>query len=105
LVPAVLGGFGSWRDVSRIKDVPIGAFHGTADTTVKYIFTQHVFGGLKSIDGNMKFTTLKGVKHNANANAFTYKRDDPTKGFTTAYASDHCDETDDIWEWLFRQQR
>ncbi len=99
------GGFGPWRDVSRIKDVPIWAFHGTEDRTVNYIFTQHVFERLKAIGGNMKFTTLEGVKHNANANAFTYKGDDPVQGFTTAYASQRCDKTDDIWEWMFRQKR
>ena len=27
------------------------------------IFTEHVFNRLKAIDGNVKFTTLKGVKH------------------------------------------
>lgn len=99
------GGFGPWRDVSRIKDVPIWAFHGDNDPIVDYIFTEHVFNRLKAIDGNMKFTTLKGVKHGANAPAFNYTGDDPAKGYTTAYASDRPDKTEDIWDWLFKHNR
>jgi predicted peptidase len=99
------GGFGPWRDVSRIKDVPIWAFHGSDDPVVKYIFTKHAFDRLEKIGGNMKFTTLEGVNHGANAHAFVYQGDDPAKGFTTAYASDRCDKTPEIWDWLFQQKR
>lgn len=99
------GVFAPWQDVDRIKDVPIWAFHGDDDPVVPYIFTQHVFERLKAVDGNMKFTTLKGVKHGANRPAFNYTGDVPGKGFTTAYASDLPDKTADIWDWLFKHKR
>ena len=66
---------------------------------------EHVFNRLKAIGGNMKFTTLKGVKHGANAPAFNYTGDDPAKGYTTAYASGRPDKTEDIWDWLFKHNR
>jgi predicted peptidase len=99
------GAFAPWRDVGRIKDVPIWAFHGDNDPTVPYIFTKHTFDQLKAIGGNMKFTTLKGVKHGASRPAFHYTGDDASKGFTTAYASDRPDKTDDVWDWLFSRRR
>ena len=91
------------RDYSRIKDVPIWAFHGDNDPTVPYESTAFVFGRLKELGGNMKFTTLAGVKHAAALPAFGFKGDDPTKGFTTRHASSRTDQTNDLWDWLFGQ--
>jgi predicted peptidase len=99
------GGFGPARDVKGIKDVPIWAFHGDNDNVVPYAFTKHVFNRLKAIDGNMKFTTLKGVKHGASVPAFSYTGDDPAKGSKTQYASDRPDKTSDVWDWLFKHKR
>jgi len=99
------GIFGPWRDVARIKDVPIWAFHGDDDPTAPYIFTVSAFKRLKAINGNMKFTTLKGVKHGSSGPAFHYTGDDPAKGFITAYASDRPNKTDDVWDWLFSHRR
>ena len=31
--------------------------------------------------------------------------DDAERGFVTHYASDRCDKTADVWEWLFAQKR
>jgi predicted peptidase len=73
--------------------------------TIDDVFTAHVFERLKEIGGNLKFTTLRGVKHGANTPAFHYNGDDPAKGFFTAYASDRPDKTEDIWDWLFNQAR
>ena len=99
------GVFGPWMDVSRIKDIPIWTFHGDVDPRVPYVFTEHVFNRLKALEGNMKFTTLKDIKHDANGPAFNYTGDDPAKGFTTAYASDRPDRTADVWDWLFSHRR
>ena len=99
------GGFGPARDVNRIKDVPIWAFHGDNDNVVPYAFTKHVFNRLKAIKGNMKFTTLNGVKHGASMPAFSYTGDDPAKGSKTEYASDRPDRTFDVWDWLFKHKR
>ena len=97
------GGFLPWRDPSRIKDVPIWTFHGSADTVVPTDFTREVFAKMKQLGGNMKYTELRGVGHGANAIAFQYTGDDPTKGYITQYASDRPDKTADIWDWLFKQ--
>ncbi len=99
------GVFPPWQEVERIKDIPIWTFHGDDDPTVPYIFTKHVFDRLDAIDGNTKFTTLKGVKHGAQAPAFAYKGDDPTRGFTTVHASERTDKSGDIWDWLFSKAR
>ena len=97
------GGFLPWRDPSRIKDVPIWTFHGSADTVVPTDFTREIFAKMKQLGGNMKYTELRGVGHGANAIAFQYTGDDTTKGYITQYASDRPDKTADIWDWLFRQ--
>lgn len=97
------GGFLPWRDPSRIKDMPIWTFHGSSDTVVPTEFTREIFAEMKKLDGNMKYTELRGVGHGANSIAFQYKGDDVTKGYITQCASDRPDKTTDIWEWLFRQ--
>lgn len=99
------GGCPPWRDLNRIAKVPIWSFHGAADPTVPVELTRSVFRRLKEIGGNMKYTELKGVRHNANLTAFAYKGDDPERGFITQYASDRCDKTADVWDWLFAQRR
>ena len=99
------GGCPPWRDVKRIANVPIWAFHGDQDQTVPVGLTRWVFRQLDEIDGNAKYTELKGVRHNANMYAFAYTGDDPARGFVTQYASDRCDKTSDIWDWLFSQKR
>ena len=97
------GGFPPWRDVSRIRDVPIWTFHGAADTVVPTDFTRYVFGKMKELGGNMKYTELRGVGHGANAIAFRYTGDSAEKGYITQYASDRPDKTSDVWDWLFKQ--
>ena len=98
------GGFFPWRDASRIQDVPIWTFHGSADKTVPADFTRYVFSKMKELGGNMKYTELLDVGHGANAIAFNYTGDDPTKGYVTQYASDRPDRTSDIWNWLFKHK-
>ena len=97
------GGFLPWWDASRIKDVPIWTFHGSTDNVVPTDFTRTIFGKLKPLGGNMKYTELRGVAHGANAIAFKYTGDAPDKGYITQYASDRPDKTRDVWDWLFKQ--
>ena len=123
-----LGGFGSWTslgwapnrfaaaipcagglfppfDAQKFAHVPIWAFHGDRDTTVSTALTQEAFDKVKAVNGNMKYTVLKGVKHGADSHAFQYKGDSIKKGFITHYSSDKCDKTSAVWEWLFAQKR
>jgi predicted peptidase len=99
------GGLLPWKDRSRFKDVPIWAFHGTEDPAVSFTYTQEIFDALKSAKGNMKFTALGGVKHNASSFGFVYEGDDKEKGFITHTSSKRCDPTPNVWDWLFKQSR
>jgi hypothetical protein len=65
-----------------------------------------VFDRLNKLNANAKLTTLPGVGHGSkNSPAFKYTGDDPEKGYITEYASDRCDKTVHVWDWLFRQKR
>jgi len=97
------GGFLPWWDASRIKNVPIWTFHGSTDNVVPTDFTRYIFGKLKQLGGNTKYTELRSVGHGANAIAFKYTGDVPNKGYITQYASDRIDKTPDVWDWLFKQ--
>ena len=99
------GGLPPWKDPAKFKDVPVWAFHGDADPTVPVEFTREIFDRLKAVGGNMKFTVLGGVQHNASSFGFYYKGDDPDKNWKTYESSSRCDGTTDVWDWLFRQHR
>ena len=100
------GTFYPWLDARRIQDVPLWIFHGKPDKVVDYMGSRHVFDRLSELNGNAKLTTLPGVGHGSqNSPAFRYTGDDPEKGYITEYASDRCDKTDHVWDWLFRQKR
>ena len=99
------GFFSPWLDTKRFRDVPLWIFHGNADKVVPYMGSRHVFDQLKKLNGNAKLTTLTGVGHGSSKHAFKYSGDNPQKGFITEYASDRCDKTDHVWDWLFRQKR
>ena len=99
------GGLTPGKDRSNFADLPIWAFHGSADTIVPTDFTREIFADLKKLGGNMKYTELQGVKHNASTFGFEYEGDDEVKGYITQYASDRCDKTPGVWDWLFRQKR
>ncbi|MGB0597921.1 MAG: alpha/beta fold hydrolase [Rubripirellula sp.] len=100
------GIFPPWLDAKRIQNVPLWIFHGKPDRVVDYMGSRHVFDQLKKLNGNAKFTTLPGVGHSSkNSPAFRYTGDDLKKGYITEYASDACDHTDNVWDWLFAQKR
>ena len=98
------GGCEPWNDIERIVDVPIWAFHGTNDETVPFELTQDSYQRLEKLGGNIKFTQLDGVGHGQDQ-TFIYSGDNPERGHLTHYASDRCDRTGDVWEWLFAQKR
>lgn len=123
-----LGGFGCWTalhwgpdrfaaaipcagglfpefDVKRFAHVPVWAFHGSKDNSVVTEMSQEAFDKMKAVNGNMKYTVLKGIGHGAAPYAFRYKQDNVKKGFITHYSSDQCDKTSDVWDWLFNQTR
>ena len=99
------GFFDPKLDLTRIQDVPFWIFHGDADKTAPYSLSKNLFDELKKLDGNAKFTTLAGRGHGSSYHSFRYSGDDPNKGYITEYASDRCDKTDHVWDWLFRQKR
>jgi len=99
------GFFGPKLDLTRIQDVPLWIFHGDADKTAPYSLSKNLFDELKKLNGNAKFTTLAGRGHGSSYHSFRYSGDNPNQGYITEYASDRCDKTDDVWDWLFRQER
>ena len=92
-------------DLGKLRRVPIWCFHGDADPRVDVEFSRRAFSQLTEGGALMKYTELRGVKHNSWIHAFTYEGDDESKGFVTRCSSDSCDSTGDIWEWLFRQHK
>jgi len=99
------GGLPPWQDPKRFANVPVWAFHGTADPLVPFEFTKGIFDAMKQCGGNMKFTELKGVNHGSNVPGFQYTGDDEAAGRITHYSSDRCDKESNIWDWLFKQKR
>ncbi len=100
------GVFFPWLDAERLMDVPFWIFHGKPDNVVPYEGSRHVFDRLSELNANAKFTTLPGVGHGLQKSpVFGYTGDDSEKGYITEYASDRCDKTDHVWDWLFRQKR
>lgn len=101
-----MGGFGTWFALARepelfaaavpvcgggdpatanaIRKIPIWAFHGAEDNVVPPSFSQKMVEALKKLDGNIKYTELPGVKHNA---------------WDQVYANQ------EVHEWLFSQHR
>ena len=92
-------------DVANLTRIPIWTFHGSADQVVPVENSRRVFERLKSAGGLIKYTELRGVRHNSWIQAFAYEGDDPDRGFVTTVSNDRVDRTSHVWEWLFRQRR
>jgi predicted peptidase len=92
-----------WKDPSRLVPVPIWAFHGSNDRTVSVEGTRYLFEALKKLAGAMKYTELTGQGHGSNKIAFAFTGDLEDRGFVTQLSSEACDETPDVWDWLFGQ--
>ncbi|MGA2062363.1 MAG: PHB depolymerase family esterase [Thermoguttaceae bacterium] len=87
---APLSGGGDISTASIIKDIPIWAYHGVADTTVPVSDTDEMFDAIEAAGGNMEYTRLDGVGHGGWSNFYdgsTYKN---SKGQT-------------VYQWMFAQ--
>ena len=80
---AVAGGT-SPNKASKLKDVPIWAFHGDADDVVKVDSSRRIVDALKAINAKIKYTEIPGGDHNIN---------------TQVYADE------EMHEWLFEQEK
>ena len=89
-------------DVSKIKDIPIWAFHGDLDTKCPIDMDLKIFANMKAIGGNMKFTTLAGEKHNSTVPLHMLQG---SKNGTTQLSSDRCDPEPVFMKWLFSQKK
>ena len=98
------GGLPPWYDYACFKDVPTWAFHSADDPIVSVEYTRAIFEAAKKHGANMKYTELDGFGHSAQNPAFSYKGDAGIQGATKT-ASERCDPTEDVWDWLFAQIR
>ena len=87
-------------DASRIRDVPIWAFHGDKDTVCPYERAQKLFAEMQRLGGNMKLTTWAGDGHGV---APKMIRGGDNGG--TRCSSDRCDGEPEKLRWLFSQSR
>ena len=101
-----MGGFGTWDIIQRYPDIfaaaipicgggdtslapkligiPLWAFHGGADMTVKTVRSQDMIAAIKKAGGNPKYTEYEGVTHDS---------------WTRTYANQ------DVLKWLFSQKK
>ena len=87
-------------DPAKIKDLPIWAFHGDKDGVCPIEKDQKVFGEMKRLGGNMKFTIWNGDRH-----AISGKLIIGADNGTTHFSSNRCDREPDFMTWLFTQSR
>lgn len=99
------GWLGPWFDTKAVKDVPIWSFQGAKDKPAQVNLGNATFERMKEIGANMKFTEMANHGHNVNEAAFAYTGDNKANGGVTKYASDRCDSTADVWDWLFGKKR
>jgi predicted peptidase len=88
---APLSGGGNVSDAPIIKDIPIWAYHGVADTTVPVSYTDDMVNAIKAVHGTkIEYTRVAGVGHSGWEtfyNGTTYK--------------DSKNET--LYQWMFAQ--
>lgn len=93
------------EDVKGLAQTPVWLFHGADDPTAPVENSRRMFDKLSAGGGSIKYTELRGIKHNSWIQAFTHTGDDPARGFLTRASGDEVDPTSDVWQWLFRQRR
>jgi poly(3-hydroxybutyrate) depolymerase len=83
---------GSWNTISKAKriadqDIPVWAFHGDRDNVVPWSRSKKMVDEINKYKPNprAKFTTYKGVMHNA---------------WDKAYKPDHSVHSPNVYEWL-----
>jgi predicted peptidase len=101
-----MGGYGTWDIIQRhpeifaaavsicgggdtalapkLTGIPIWAFHGDQDTTVKTVRSRDMIAAIEKAGGNPKYTEYEGVKHNSWSQTYTNK---------------------DVLKWLFSQKK
>jgi len=99
------GWLGPWFDANAVKDVPIWSFQGAKDKTSQVSMGNSTFERMKAIGANMKFTEVANIGHGVGGVAFRYTGDSKENTGVTKYASDRCDKTADVWDWLFSKKR
>lgn len=78
-----LCGGGNVKDVCKISNVPVWAFHSKDDDKVAFSETERLVEKLKKCNGNVKFTCLEGKGH---AIQWIY-------------------EKEDVYKWMLEQQK
>ncbi|MDB4358295.1 prolyl oligopeptidase family serine peptidase [bacterium] len=86
-------------DPSKMKDVPIWAFHGDQDKVCPYDRNLKLFNELKELGGNMKLTTFKGDGH-----GIAGKMIPGADNGNTLMTGERCDPEPDLLKWLFAQR-
>jgi predicted peptidase len=81
---APICGRGDPKQAEKIKDLPIWAFHGADDPTVKPEGSRDMIEAIKKAGGSPKYTEYPKVGHNS---------------WDKAYA------TDELYEWLLKQSK
>jgi len=99
------GWLGPWQDANAVKDLPIWSFQGAKDKTSQVSLGNSTFERMKAIGAKMKFTEVANIGHGVMFPAFSYTGDSEENTGVTKYASDRCDKTADVWDWLFGQKR
>jgi predicted peptidase len=79
-----MSGGGDTRTASKIKDIPIWAFHGGADSIVPVTETRKMIDALKDAGGSPKYTEIAGADH-------------------AIWGPIYADESDTLYPWLFSQ--
>ncbi|VGO12581.1 hypothetical protein PDESU_01134 [Pontiella desulfatans] len=87
-------------DATKIKDVPIWAFHGDQDKVCPFEKQQKVFDEMKKLGGNMKLTVWAGGNHGVSDRFIPGQ-----ESGTTQLSSDRCDKETVFMTWLFKQKR
>lgn len=85
---------------SKIKDIPIWAFHGDMDKACPIEKDREVFTKIKKLGGVMKLTTWAGGTH-----AVSDKMIPGAENGTTECSSDRCSNETDFMTWLFLQKK
>ena len=86
-------------DPSKMKDVPIWAFHGDQDKVCPYDRNLELFHELKERGGNMKLTTFKGDGH-----GIAGKMIPGADNGSTLMSGERCDPEPGFLKWLFAQR-
>jgi predicted peptidase len=94
-----------WADPAPIKDLPMWSFQGARDKEIQTSMGHTTFERMKQLEHNLKFTKVAKVGHGVGSFAFTYTGDTAENTGVTQYASEQCDETADVWDWLFSKKR